>query len=343
MFKRKKLTAGLLAAAMLIGAGVMPQSGIIANTAITASAQDDWANMPDISALFARNIIDRGYDGRELQSEYAVGEVIYFVFYDYDGDREVTVEVSDSDIGELSYAYDDFEYGYKGKLVLKKEGKLTLSAQIKDKPDTKVEYTFDVKPASEVLGQPIITGTTCTQTAARLNWNRVENADGYRIYRYTYENEDSNWEKVVTIHDGDITTYRDAQAELGNRYKIAAYRKIDGKTEWGQDSMEVIVTLKPKPIEVYKSGRTKDAARIYWKENGYSSGIKIQQYDEKEGKWKTIKTLGSWRHNYRINGLESGKTYKFRIQAYTRVSYYYNLREGTYYSAWSKPYTVTTK
>lgn len=68
-----------------------------------------------------------------------------------------------------------------------------------------------------------------SKTSIQLNWKKVSNADGYRIYRSVSKN--GSYRKIATLTKSKQTTYTDKKLKRNKKYyyKIVAYRKGTGK------------------------------------------------------------------------------------------------------------------
>ncbi|WP_124101229.1 CAP domain-containing protein [Ruminococcus sp. Marseille-P6503] len=175
-------------------------------------------------------------------------------------------------------------------------------------------------PAEQALSASAYTPATvtlkssysCTTDAIRINWNKVSGASGYRIYRYNGK----NWVKIATIKNGGATTYRDGGLSSGTlyRYKVKAYKKVNGANYWGSASKEFLASTKAKAVKITSTSKTADAVRLNWTKqtgNGY------QVYQLKGGAWTKIATVRSMNTTtYRIGGLNPSTKYQFKVRAY---------------------------
>ncbi len=68
---------------------------------------------------------------------------------------------------------------------------------------------------------------TTSGTKAKLEWDKVEQADGYIIYRSDGENP---FKTLKTINTNDTTTYTTkVEEDVEYHYRVFAYRLIDGE------------------------------------------------------------------------------------------------------------------
>ncbi len=186
------------------------------------------------------------------------------------------------------------------------------------------------------ISTPGLQKFSASENAARINWNKVEGADGYRVYKY----ENGKWKTIKTINNGDTTTYRDSGLKAGTtyKYKVKAFvRDSAGKAVWGGASATITTATKPSKPTITKASKSKTAVRLYWNKVSGASGYKLQQYDSKTKTWKTVKTLNASADNYKVTSLKAHTAYKFRIQAYKKAG------SQKSYSDWSATKKATTK
>ncbi|MCD7742282.1 MAG: hypothetical protein LUI06_08765 [Ruminococcus sp.] len=185
-----------------------------------------------------------------------------------------------------------------------------------------------------------------TASAIRINWNKVNGASGYRIYRY--DSSTKKWTTVKTISDGSKTTYRDSSLSSGKtyKYKVKAYKTLKGTKYWGETSTYITAVTKPDKVSIKTSYTcTSSAIRINWNKVSGASGYRIYRYDSSTKKWTTVKTISDGsKTTYRDSSLSSGKTYKYKVKAYkTLKGTKYWGETSTYITAVTKPDKVSIK
>ena len=74
---------------------------------------------------------------------------------------------------------------------------------------------------------------TAVATSVRINWEMIEGASGYRVYRY--DAAAKTYVKVKTLYGEDTTTYKATGLTAGTKYtyKVKAFKKTADKTIWG--------------------------------------------------------------------------------------------------------------
>lgn len=167
-----------------------------------------------------------------------------------------------------------------------------------------------------------------------ITWDAVQNATGYRIYRY-YPNL-KGYNIIKEIDDGTIDKFVDYNVAGGDtpKYKLKAYRQIGSMTTWTPFSGCKSILVKPVTPSIYSSETTADSIKLNWT---YSkcSGYKI--YKDNNG-FKMIKELpDSNTTSYTVTDLQPGTEYKFKIRSF------YILGATYIYSNYSEEYVISTK
>ncbi len=189
----------------------------------------------------------------------------------------------------------------------------------------------------------IVTGFSVggrTETRIRLNWNLVEGATGYRIYRY--DETEKIYKKVKTVTNGATATWVDTTVQPGKSYNyvIKSYIKDDVNTWWSVKSEAVVAKTRTEAVEGFAvTISRKDKLRLSWKPVEGAAGYRIYRYNSKTKSYERIRTLGSGDITTWVNSnLKSNTTYKYKITAYMEDE------AGTRYSSvYSEVVTGKTK
>lgn len=154
--------------------------------------------------------------------------------------------------------------------------------------------------------------------ALRLNWNKNSSASGYIIEQFS----GNSWKRIKKIESNKTVTYRveKLSAKTNYKFRIKAYN-FDGNTPLygtystvsGKTNSAVNAPSKVSGLQI--GGRANDAIRLNWNKNSTAAGYIIEQY--KDGKWVRIARIGDKSTvTYRIAGLRSKSTYKFRMRTF---------------------------
>lgn len=189
--------------------------------------------------------------------------------------------------------------------------------------------------AKKVLANTKISGSVLDTKSITIKWNKIKDASGYKIYRYNSKTK--NWDTYKTIRNANTTTCKVDKLKPGTsyRFKIRAFVKENGKNAWNELSHTYTTCTRPTSTNFTKTNISKTSVRLYWKKVA-CTGYKVQQYDAKAKKWKTVKIVKGV-DNAKITGLKKNTSYRFRVQAYKRAG------NGTAYGSWSSAKTVRTK
>ena len=216
----------------------------------------------------------------------------------------------------------------------------------------KYEYADNIAPIVKMV---IPTTFSCSTTAIRINWKKLGNSSGYRIYRKNLTT--GKWDRIATLSGNSTTTYRDSGLKPGTKYsyKVKAYLKSGGKTYWGEASKAITTFTRPKAVKFTKISRGTTAIRLKWtkvdcyayEEQMYNPVTKKWEYfspgKSEPGKGTSLPTDAVFNDytEIRVTGLKKNKSYKFRVRPYLCVN---NDAYPTdyYYGAWTEV-TVRTR
>ena len=182
----------------------------------------------------------------------------------------------------------------------------------------------DYMPAAVVFNGPYSNSTA----RIRILWNEVSGAHGYQIWR---QNDDGSWGIVKTLGDkgneltddqGGTTAYSNTGLESGKTYtyKMRAFTITeDGRKVFGAYSDEISVAVMPEAPVVTGTSPKATRAQIAWEAVNGAAGYQIWMA-EGNGEYKIVKSVTDGSTTYTKYDLTSGKTYSFKIRAYTEVA-----------------------
>ena len=199
-----------------------------------------------------------------------------------------------------------------GTIIARATGITTITAYTVSGASASV--TFSVTPDKPQN----LTATAKTTTSAELTWKEIPNVTGYNIYRSTSKN--GTFKKV-----GSATTnsYTDKGLSKGKTYyyKVACYVNSDGKQAISAYSSVVSVkAAAPAPAQVSAKKAKSGAAKITWSKSTGANGYEVYMAASAKGKFTKAGTISkSATVSFTKSGLKSGKTYFFKVRAYTTV------------------------
>ncbi len=149
----------------------------------------------------------------------------------------------------------------------------------------------------------------------KLTWKKVNGAKGYQVYRATSKN--GTYSKVKTT---TALSFTNTKLTTGKTYyyKVRAYKKVGSKTRYG--AFSTVTATYPAPAktgEVKASSAGYDSIKLTWSKAAGAKGYQVYRATSKSGKYTKVKTTTSL--SYTNTGLTAGKTYYYKVRAYTKV------------------------
>lgn len=171
------------------------------------------------------------------------------------------------------------------------------------------EYSFKTLPMA-----PTITVQNNSYTSLKINYNAVDGATGYEIYRAT--SEKGTYTKIATTTS---LSYVDNSKIFNKKYyyKVRAYTVVNGtKLYSSYSTIKNLTVLAPAPT--VKTSYTYNTATLSWAKVSGATGYEIQRYDTTSKTWKSLKVQTEV--SYTNSSLATGKTYDYRVRSYRTVS-----------------------
>ena len=150
-----------------------------------------------------------------------------------------------------------------------------------------------------------------------IEWDDVENADGYTFYKLLSEN---NWKTVKDLTETKFET-------TGHRYNsnytyaVSAYILVDGEKLYSDERAIVSVTTPTTPPKAeFTVENSEDGVKITYTQGDAINGFRI--YIKSGSEWKVIRSVASSKnigqtHTFFYNELTDGKTYTFAVRTYS--------------------------
>lgn len=218
-------------------------------------------------------------------------------------------------------------------LSLVKDRDYTVSYSNNVKPGTATvtitgtgNYTGTITKTFEIKGDEVtvdkVTGFKSTGTTTSeidLAWDKA-NCDGYEITRYSTASK--TYVKIADIDNADTTTYKDTGKASGcyYKYKIKAYKVVNGEKVYSEESDIVKATVKPLAPTAKLETVTKDSASISWNQIAMATGYEVYRADKDSEDYKLVKDIASATTlTYKDAGLDADTAYKYKVKAYRTV------------------------
>ena len=221
-----------------------------------------------------------------------------------------TITLLDKKYGFEAYLQeDDYTVSYSNNINL---GKATVAVTGKGWYKGTVTNTFYIVPKKvqelKVKKQ--------AKTSVTLNWTKNnEKVTGYKVYYYDYSKKAWKYSGKTTG-----TSYKVERLKTGTTYKfkVRAYKNIDGKQYFGSYSSTVRTSTKTKTPTLLKVTAGKKSATINLKKVLQADGYQIQ-YSTNKNFEKNNKATSTTKASKTISTLKSKKRYYFRVRAYRTV------------------------
>ncbi len=197
-----------------------------------------------------------------------------------------------TDVGSLkrSYIYENAKVGTSYYFAIK--------GYVKGAQGTKYGDIATVKITFKDVTKAVIKSSKVTNSSVTLNWNKVEGAKGYRVFKYNPKTK--KYDAVKTT--GELS-YKVTGLEASTKYyfRVRAYYKVNGNTVWYPYSDKYAATTASKTVKAYRINNLKK----YFSDGDWA--VKVygltDQYGDKfdylvAGKGKNLYE----RYDYKIGG-----------------------------------------
>lgn len=182
-------------------------------------------------------------------------------------------------------------------------------------------YYGTTSSAAEVTVPPAqVTGVKTDKrgsTYLTLSWEKVSGASGYRLYRY--DTTSKAYKSVVTLSGGTTASYKisDLEGATEYRFKVKAYKKVDGVVSWGIASEEFKESTNPFKVRNVKLRKKSTTVTLKWDKVSGAAGYQLYRYNSSTKKYDKITTIRNNKtFSYGDKKLKKGKQYIYKIRAY---------------------------
>ncbi len=208
------------------------------------------------------------------------GEVIAKTGHDVDMTKGTVVTPATATTeGEMEYQCKNCDYTVKepiektGSDFVKEQGIPEDTVAITDATITALTDDNDIKGSSFVAIQASANKTT--KNSISLKWNKVKNADGYKIYGNKCGKK-NRYKYIKTISNGKTTKFTQKKLKKGTYYKyiVRAYKLIDGQEVTIAASKTIHATTTGGKYGNAKSVKIKTDKKMKSKKGSYTLTIK---------------------------------------------------------------------
>lgn len=164
---------------------------------------------------------------------------------------------------------------------------------------------------------PNLTSVTSVEyNAIELKWDKVDGANGYKIYRKLPS--DKNYKELITLYE-QTDKYTDQTVTCGTTYQyiIKSFRYENGKTYTSGNNSAVSCKAVPPVVKVKVASTGYNSLKVSWEKVNGATGYRIYFKKDNAKKWSTLATfengsLTSCEHRK----LTTGVNYTYTVRAY---------------------------
>lgn len=171
----------------------------------------------------------------------------------------------------------------------------------------------------------------------KISWTATPGATGYYVYRSI---SGGRYTKVASVTSRTYTDKKATSNGKNYRYKLVAYKTVDGTTFTGVESAERLIYRLSTPKITRLANTSRRSMTVKWARNKKASGYQVQYSTSNKFKKSVTKTrkISSYKTVSKVmKKLRKGKTYYVRIMSYKKVN------GKIYTSGWSKTKKVKIK
>lgn len=170
----------------------------------------------------------------------------YILYRKVDGDWKRIATIHDSKAEEFDYKFTDVEIG--------KEYMFAIKTFVKGTKGTKYSKLRTITLSYSAIGKTSIEATKKTSSSITLEWDKVDGAVGYKLYKYNSEKK--KYEALKTTSQLSYTA-TGLEASTKYRFRVRAYYKPDGKTKWATYSDSIAVYTDSKSVKASRVSKYK--------------------------------------------------------------------------------------
>ena len=225
------------------------------------------------------------------------------------------VYIYNSDMSEIwNYDSEGNKTSYSEKIKLSKG---TYYIRITDYNYSDGTYNFQISGVVSKPSKPTL--KKCTNDSngnIKVNWEKVKDAKGYRIYK---KDSNGNYKKVADVAS-DKTSYTDKSGSIGSKYTytVRAYKKSGDQYVWGDyDKKGVTGQKTPAKVTLSKiKNNNSGQVNLTWEKVSGADGYRVYRKTSGES-WTKLKDVTSTSITDKTGKM--GVTYSYTVRAYKKV------------------------
>ena len=258
----------------------------------------------------------------------------------YVGTSKITFNIIKRNISDNHFAiYLDKDQYYTGNEIQPDVDILDKSENkyLEENKDYTISYSNNIKPGKAKItieGKGLYTGTKEisfnikipavvgvinkkeAKTSITVKWNKLDDAAGYVLEKY-----DTSKYKVVKELTGNSYKVTDLKAGTTYKFRVRAYRIIDGEKYYGDYSSVAKLSTITKTPTLSKVTAGSKKATVNWKKVNEATGYEVYMSTKKSSGYKRIKLVTSNKTlKYTKTKLTKKKTYYFKVRTYRTVN-----------------------
>lgn len=204
-------------------------------------------------------------------------------------------------------------------------------------------YTGTISKKFKILPAKVsnVSVSDVTTSSLVLKWNKVSSVSGYDVAVYDSQKKDY---KHLAYVSSKYSSYKATKLTSAKSYKfkIRAYKTVDGKKYYGEYSNEAGSLVKPQKVNIASVTKSGKKLTIDWK-GVKCSGYQVFYSTDKNLK-KNVKSVfvSSKKNTYTVNKIDKSKRYYVRVRAYSNYNgkKYYGEKSAKVSSYFSNVYAT---
>ena len=245
----------------------------------------------------------------DVSWEKVFGADGYYVYKSYDSGANYTLIADVPADGELKYQ--DTQVQFNARYMY------YVSAYIAIGDDIFKGQASENITQNTPLATPVLSGLkNVAYNTIGVQWNAVEGAVGYQVYRSFAEN--GEYTCIAEIADGAVTYYADTTCQCGVKYYyyIKACQLVDAEMIYGEASQILSGKTTPNKVSLSGSG-TEIQVELSWTQSGGAQGYEIYRSVHGTSNYKLVTAIGdpsvlTWTDS----GLDAYTSYYYRVRPY---------------------------